>query len=85
MKQLLDLMHAENPDLPRFAFGHSLGSVLTQWHIQNWGATLKGAVLSGTFGSFPGMTASQLHQSVEALRLVAFTAESSDKVCAGVR
>ena len=24
MKQLLDLMHTENPNLPRFAFGHSL-------------------------------------------------------------
>jgi hypothetical protein len=23
MKQLLDLMHEENPELPRFAFGHS--------------------------------------------------------------
>jgi hypothetical protein len=52
MKQLLDLIHAANPDLPQFAFGHSLGSPLTQWHIQNWGTALKGAVLSGTFGSF---------------------------------
>jgi alpha-beta hydrolase superfamily lysophospholipase len=59
MKQLLDLMHAENPNVPRFAFGHSLGSALTQWHIQNWGSMLKGAILCGTFGSFPGMSASQ--------------------------
>jgi len=60
MKQLLDLIHKENPELPRFAFGHSLGSGLTQSHIQNWGSMFKGAILCGTFGAFPGMNASQL-------------------------
>jgi predicted alpha/beta-fold hydrolase len=39
MKQLLDIMRTENPTLPRFAFGHSLGSALTQAHIQAWGGT----------------------------------------------
>jgi hypothetical protein len=27
-----------NPDISRFAFGHSPGSALMQWHIQNRGA-----------------------------------------------
>ena len=56
MKQLLDIMEIENPNLPRFAFGHSLGSALTQGHIQNWGSMFKGAILCGTFGAVPGMT-----------------------------
>jgi alpha-beta hydrolase superfamily lysophospholipase len=41
MKQLLDLMNKENPELPRFAFGHSLGPALTQAHIQNWGSNVQ--------------------------------------------
>jgi alpha-beta hydrolase superfamily lysophospholipase len=82
MKQLLDLMSGENPNLPRFAFGHSLGSALTQWHIQNWGSALKGAILCGTFGSFPGMSPAELQQTVEKLRPLAFAADSSDKISA---
>jgi len=80
MKQLLDIMHAENPNLPRFAFGHSLGSALTQGHIQAWGAMLKGAILCGTFGAFPGMSGSQLRDAAEAVRPLAFSADTSDKV-----
>ena len=68
MKQLLDLMHKENPELPRFAFGHSLGSAPTQAHIQNWGSMFKGANLCGTFGAFPGMNATQLHDTAGALQ-----------------
>ena len=79
MKQLLDLMHTENPNLPRFAFGHSLGSALTQSHIQNWGGMLNGAILCGTFGAFPGMNESQLHDATLATRELAFAAETSDK------
>jgi len=82
MKQLLDLMHAENPNVPRFAFGHSLGSALTQWHIQNWGSMLKGAILCGTFGSFPGMNTSQLNEAVETMRPLAYSAETSDQISA---
>ena len=82
MKQLLDLIHKENPELPRFAFGHSLGSGLTQSHIQNWGSMFKGAILCGTFGAFPGMNASQLHNTAGALQPLAFSAETSDKTSA---
>ena len=80
MKQLLDIMEIENPNLPRFAFGHSLGSALTQGHIQNWGSMFKGAILCGTFGAFPGMTNSQLRDTVEAIKPLAFSAKTSDKV-----
>src|SRR6516164_193506 len=82
MKQLLDLMSAEKPNLPRFAFGHSLGSALTQWHIQNWGSALKGAILCGTFGSFPGMNASQLNEAVETMKPLAYSPETSDQISA---
>ena len=64
MKQLLDLMQSENSKLPCFAFGHSLGSALTQSHIQNWGGMLKAAILCGTFGAFPGMNDVQLREAV---------------------
>ena len=82
MKQLLDLMYTENPNLPRFAFGHSLGSALTQSHIQNWGGMYKGAILSGTFGAFPGMSATQVRAAAAALQALAFAAETSDKTSA---
>jgi alpha-beta hydrolase superfamily lysophospholipase len=80
MKQLLDIMQAENPTLPRFAFGHSLGSALTQAHIQAWGDMFKGAVLCGTFGAFPGMSDSQLRETAEAIKPLAFSVDTSDKV-----
>jgi len=79
MKQLLDIIQAENPNLPRFAFGHSLGSALTQAHIQAWGGMFNGAVLCGTFGAFPGMSDSQLRDAAEALRPLALSADTSDK------
>jgi len=48
MKQLLDLMHEENPELPRFAFGHSLGSALTQAPAADHRKARKAARGSGT-------------------------------------
>ena len=85
MKQLLDLMHKENPELPGFAFGHSLGSALIQVHIQSWGSMrhlVWCAILCGTFGAFPGMNATQLHDTAGALQPLAFSAETSDNVSA---
>jgi pimeloyl-ACP methyl ester carboxylesterase len=79
MKQLLDLMQFENLKLPCFAFGHSLGSALTQSHIQNWGGMLKGAILCGTFGAFPGMGDVQLREAVDALKPLAFAVETSEQ------
>ena len=80
MRQLLDMIQTENPALPRFAFGHSLGSALTQGHIQAWGGMLNGAILCGTFGAFPGMSAAQLRDTTEAIKPLAFSADTSDKV-----
>lgn len=49
--QLSEIIRQEYPDLPLFFFGHSMGSLIAQQYIQNWGDELKGAVLSGTFSS----------------------------------
>ena len=45
IKQLADIARAEHRDLPLIAFGHSMGSALTQSHIENHGDLLAG--LSG--------------------------------------
>ncbi len=44
----------------------------------------KGAILFGTFGAFPGMNATQLHDTAGALQPLAFSAETSDNVSAVV-
>jgi alpha-beta hydrolase superfamily lysophospholipase len=54
MHQLSDIIREEYPGLPFIFFGHSLGSLIAQNYIQNWGNDLKGAVLTGTFGSLGG-------------------------------
>jgi alpha-beta hydrolase superfamily lysophospholipase len=50
-KQLTDIIKAENPGLPFFFFGHSMGSMLAQDYIQRWGDQIDGVILSGTAGS----------------------------------
>ncbi len=54
MHQLSDIIRAENPGLQFFFFGHSMGSLIAQQYIQNWGGELKGAILTGTFSSLGG-------------------------------
>jgi len=54
IKQLADLARDENPRLPLIAFGHSMGSALTQSHIENHSDLLAGAILCGTLGAVPG-------------------------------
>jgi alpha-beta hydrolase superfamily lysophospholipase len=54
-KQLTDIIRNEHPNLPIFLFGHSLGSLLAQDYVERWGMDLKGVVLSGTTGVFPGL------------------------------
>jgi alpha-beta hydrolase superfamily lysophospholipase len=49
-KQLSDIIKKENPGLPLFLFGHSMGSFIAQRYIQLWGSELKGVILSGTTG-----------------------------------
>ena len=55
MHQLAGIMHQEYPGLPLFLFGHSMGSLMAQGYIESWGVELEGAILSGTFGSLPGV------------------------------
>ncbi len=51
LKQLTDLAKQENPGLPLFFFGHSMGSFLGQGYIECWGEGLKGVILSGSTGN----------------------------------
>ncbi len=48
--QLSAIIKKENPGLPLFLFGHSMGSFMGQQYIQRWGNALKGVVLSGSTG-----------------------------------
>lgn len=50
MKELTSIIKKENPGLPVFLFGHSMGSMLSQMYIALHGSELKGAILSGTSG-----------------------------------
>ena len=54
-KQLTDIIKKENPGLPVFLFGHSMGSLLAQHYIQRWGSGLKGVVLCGSSGARPDL------------------------------
>jgi alpha-beta hydrolase superfamily lysophospholipase len=51
--QLTQRIRDENPYLPVFLFGHSMGSFLCIRYIQKYGKELSGVILSGT-GSDPG-------------------------------
>ena len=53
--QLAQIARTEHADLPLIAFGHSMGSALTQFHIQNHGDLLAGAIVCGTMGAVPGV------------------------------
>ena len=50
MHVLNERIKEENPNLPIFLFGHSMGSFLTQRYICLYGSGLKGAILSGSCG-----------------------------------
>jgi alpha-beta hydrolase superfamily lysophospholipase len=49
--QLTEIIKKENPNLPIFLFGHSMGSFISQGYIARYGANLKGCILSGTAGN----------------------------------
>jgi alpha-beta hydrolase superfamily lysophospholipase len=51
LKLLSDLARSEQPGVPLFLFAHSLGSLMAQQYLQQWGTDLHGAILSGTLGS----------------------------------
>lgn len=77
MKQLSDIARTEYSTLPLIAFGHSMGSGLTQSHIQNHGNLLAGAVLCGTFGAMPGgLPDAQYETVIRELRALGTSADA---------
>ncbi|MGI6571516.1 MAG: lysophospholipase [Caldicoprobacterales bacterium] len=50
LKLVNDIIREENPELPVFLFGHSMGSFLSQSFISQYGNALKGVILSGSNG-----------------------------------
>jgi alpha-beta hydrolase superfamily lysophospholipase len=54
-RQMTDLIRQQHPDLPLFLFGHSMGSLLAQSYMQQWGDQLGGVILSGASGLIPDL------------------------------
>lgn len=50
LHSVTDVARAENPGLPLFLFGHSMGSFLSRAYAAKYGGELAGLVLSGTAG-----------------------------------
>ncbi|MFX1394100.1 MAG: alpha/beta fold hydrolase [Promethearchaeota archaeon] len=50
MHELTKIIKTENPNIPLFLIGHSMGSWLTQDYMQEWGDELNGVILSSTMG-----------------------------------
>jgi alpha-beta hydrolase superfamily lysophospholipase len=71
LKQLSDIARTEYPAVPLVAFGHSMGSALTQSHIQNHGDLLSGAILCGTMGAMPGLDDVQFANALRELDALA--------------
>jgi alpha-beta hydrolase superfamily lysophospholipase len=71
IKQLADIARAEYSGLPLIAFGHSMGSALTQSHMENHGDLLAGAILCGTMGAIPGLAADQYDSVMQQLHTLA--------------
>ncbi len=52
---LTDLAKKENPGVPFFLFGHSMGSFVTRVYLSRYGKELDGAVICGTAGANPAI------------------------------
>lgn len=50
LSDLTDLIKAENPELPVFLLGHSMGSVISRVYAYQFGGKLDGLIFSGTTG-----------------------------------
>ncbi|MHC1721289.1 MAG: lysophospholipase [Clostridiaceae bacterium] len=50
MHQLSQIIKSENPMLPLYLLGHSMGSFLSQRYVQLYGKEIAGLILSGTNG-----------------------------------
>lgn len=53
MAELSKLARAENPGLPLFLMGHSMGAIFSQAYLADHAALIDGLVLSGTTGAGP--------------------------------
>jgi alpha-beta hydrolase superfamily lysophospholipase len=71
IKQLSDIARTEHPSVRLIAFGHSMGSALTQSQIQNHGDVLAGAILCGTMGAMPGIDEAEFQTGLEKLYALA--------------
>jgi alpha-beta hydrolase superfamily lysophospholipase len=71
IKQLADIIRAEYSHLPLVALGHSMGSALTQSHIENHGDLLSGAILCGTAGAIPGLDEDSYDATIQQLYTLA--------------
>ncbi|MDT7760744.1 MAG: hypothetical protein QOC63_164 [Mycobacterium sp.] len=71
IKQLADIARTDYPTLSLIAFGHSMGSALTQSHIQNHGNLLAGAILCDTMGAMPGLDDAHYQTIIEQLHSLA--------------
>ena len=50
MKELNEIIRKDNPALPVYLFGHSMGSMLSQRYTCLYGNSINGVILSGTSG-----------------------------------
>lgn len=50
MNTFTNIIKEENPDLPIYLFGHSMGSFASQRYIMEYGSNLAGLILSGSNG-----------------------------------
>lgn len=64
VRRLRVLVGKENPDLPYFLMGHSMGSFLARTYLIDWPGTLSGAILSGT-GQEPASTVAAARAACE--------------------
>jgi alpha-beta hydrolase superfamily lysophospholipase len=71
LRQLAEIARTENPGLPLIAFGHSMGSALTQAHIEKHSDQLAGAILCGTLGAIPGLDDDQYPSVIQQLHALA--------------
>lgn len=76
IRQLSDIARTEHSSTPLIAFGHSMGSALTQSHIQNHGDLLAGAILCGTMGAMPGLDEAQYERAIQELHVLATGADA---------
>jgi hypothetical protein len=73
MKQLLDPMHKENPELPRFAFGHSLDRRSHKRTSRTGAVCSKAPIFLGTFGVFTGRSAMRAKAGKDNARILRIT------------